>query len=167
MEERVEFDRKEFEIRCVGERDIPDIHGMLLELADYEKIASRMTATAEQLRDALFTRHEAEAIIGLYRNHPVAFALYYDHFATFTGRVSLYMEELYVRESMRGRGIGKAMISCLAGIATKRNLIRMEWPCMADNTPAIDFYNKLGADVLSDRVLFRLSGDALARMASL
>ena len=164
--DNIDFHWDEFEIRPAEERDIPDIYDMLIELATYENIASRMVATREQLHDALFVRHEARAIVGAYRGCSVAFALYYDHFATFTGRVSLFMEELYVREAIRGRGVGKAMFSFLAGIAKRRNLIRMEWPCMADNTPAIEFYGKLGAEILSDRVLFRLSGDALTRVAS-
>lgn len=167
MDNLTKLDRNDFHIRPAVREDIAEIHAMLLELAEYEGILSRMVATPQLLEEALFARRAAEAIVGFYREAPVAFAIYYPHFATFRGRVALYMEELYVREVVRGRGAGKRMIAFLAKLALDRGYFRLEWPCMADNFPAQEFYQRLGAYTLSDRMLFRLSEENLSGLAAL
>ena len=92
-------------------------------------------------------------------------ALYYPHFATFTGRTTLYMEELVVAEAFRGRGIGRAMMVYLARLALREGFHRLEWPCMLDNPGALKFYEKLGACRLNDRMGLRLTREGLERLA--
>jgi len=92
-------------------------------------------------------------------------ALYYPHFATFTGRTTLYMEELVVSERFRGGGVGRRMMAHLARLALREDFHRLEWPCMLDNPSALAFYERLGAARLNDRVGLRLDRDALERLA--
>ncbi|HEY6390149.1 MAG TPA: GNAT family N-acetyltransferase [Bryobacteraceae bacterium] len=147
-------------------RDLSLILSFIKKLAEYEELSHQVVATEDLLRDALFgPRPVAEVIIAYWRDEPVGFALFFHNFSTFLGRRGIYLEDLFVDPPHRGKGIGKALLIHLAKIAKDRNCGRFEWAVLDWNTPSIDFYKGLGAAPLDDWTLFRLTGEALDRLA--
>jgi GNAT superfamily N-acetyltransferase len=138
---------------------------LIRELAEYERLADAVEATPELLHEALFgDRPSAEAVIAEWDGQVAGFALYFTNFSTFVGRPGLYLEDLFVLEAYRGRGIGKALLLHLAGIARERHYGRMEWSVLDWNQPAIDFYHSLGAKPMDEWTVFRLDEAALGRL---
>jgi GNAT superfamily N-acetyltransferase len=136
------------------------------ELAEYEKLGHEVVATEDDLRRTLFgERPVAEVVLGKHRGRPVAFALFFHNYSTFLGRPGLYLEDLYVRPEARGRGYGLSLLRHLAQLAKRRGCGRLEWWVLDWNEPAIRFYEKLGAEAMSDWTVFRLAGPALDRLA--
>jgi GNAT superfamily N-acetyltransferase len=136
------------------------------ELAEFERLAEEVVATEERLAAALFGPHRvAEAIIGEIEGAAVAFALFFHNFSTFQGLAGLYLEDLFVRPAHRGKGHGRRMLAHLARLAVERGCGRFEWAVLDWNESAIGFYRKLGAEPMHDWTVFRLTGDALARLA--
>jgi GNAT superfamily N-acetyltransferase len=118
------------------------------------------------LEKALFSdRPFAEALIAEADGAPVGFALFFFNFSTWTGKPSLYLEDLFVRPDARGMGAGKALLQHLAGIALDRDCGRFEWSVLDWNTPAIDFYRAMGAQAMDEWTIQRVSGDALVALA--
>ena len=155
-----------FTIRFASERDVPLILQFIRGLAEYERLTHEVTATEELLRETLFgARRVAEVIIGEYEGEPVGFALFFHNFSTFLGRPGIYLEDLFVRPEMRGRGFGRMLLTYLAKLARERNCGRLEWSVLDWNEPAIDFYKRLGAVAMEDWTVYRLSGEALDRQA--
>jgi len=153
-------------IASATERDLSLILSFITKLAEYEKLSHQVVATEDLLRDALFgPRPAAEVIIAYWHDEPVGFALFFHNFSTFLGRRGIYLEDLFVDPAHRGKGIGKALLIHLARIAKERNCGRFEWAVLDWNEPSIDFYKGLGAAPLDDWTLFRLTGDALDRLA--
>jgi GNAT superfamily N-acetyltransferase len=142
------------------------------ELAEYEKLTDIFKATEDSLRQSLFgAEPAAECIVAetdVEDQPPVltAYALFFHNYSTFLSRRGLYLEDVYVRPDMRGRGIGKALLHGLARIAVERDCGRFEWTVLDWNQPAIDFYQALGAQVLPEWRIVRVTGDALARMGA-
>ena len=156
------------EIRNATRADIPLILSFIKELAHYEKLSHAVVATEELLNEHLFGKSpKAEVVLAYYGGQAVGFALFFHNFSTFVGRPGLYLEDLFVRESMRGKGIGKALLIHLAGIAVDRNCGRFEWAVLDWNAPAIEFYKSLGAAPIDDWTIFRVDGDALRKLARL
>lgn len=155
-----------FRIRRAKEKDTALILEFIKDLACYEKLAHEVSVTKELLKQNLFgeARH-AEVIIGEYQSAPVAFALYFHNFSTFLGKPGIYLEDLYVKEEARGRGIGKTMLAYLARLAVKRGCGRVEWWVLDWNSPAIDFYERLGATTMDEWTVYRLSGEKLEELA--
>ena len=146
--------------------DVPLILALVRELAAYEREPDGVTATVPMLEQALFGPQPlAEAVIAELEGVPVGFALFFQNFSTWTGRPSLYLEDLYVRPAARGRGAGKALLRHLAGIALERNCTRFEWSVLDWNEPAIAFYRTMGAEPMDQWTIQRVSGDALVRLA--
>lgn len=138
---------------------------LIRELAEYERLAHEVEATTADISESLFGGGAvAEAVIAEWQGEPVGFALFFRNFSTFVGRPGLYLEDLYVRESHRGKGIGKALLLHLAGIARERNYGRMEWSVLDWNTTAIEFYRSLGAEPMSDWTVFRLDEQGLKKL---
>ena len=153
-------------IRPAARADAPVIADLVRELADYEKLLPEAKATAEDFRRELEAPNPViHVLIAEWNGEPVGFALYFFNFSTFVGRPGLYLEDLFVRPEQRSHGIGRALLRALARIATERGCGRMEWAVLDWNEPAIGFYRRLGADVMDDWRLCRLTGDALARVA--
>lgn len=152
-------------IRIAEAQDTALILEFIRELAAFEGMADQVAATAGDIRVSLFERQQAEVIIGEMDGSPAAFALFFHNYSTFLGKANLYLEDLFVREEYRGRGVGKAMLRRLARIAVERGGERLDWLCLDGNDPAIDFYRRLGAEVLNDRRVFRISGNQLAAYA--
>jgi GNAT superfamily N-acetyltransferase len=147
--------------------DVPVVLEMIKGLAEYEQLSHEVVATEESLRASLFgARPAAEVILAYDDRTPVGFALFFHNFSTFLGQSGLYLEDLFVVPAWRGRGVGRQLLNRLASIAVERGCGRMEWCVLDWNESAIGFYQRLGAHVLDDWRICRLTGDALARAAA-
>ncbi|TKC83899.1 GNAT family N-acetyltransferase [Trinickia terrae] len=154
-------------IRPATPADVGSIFALMLELAEFEKLTHLFVATEAGVRDALFgERPAAEALVAEAGGKIVGYALFFHNFSTFLGRRGLYLEDLYVQPSQRGSGLGRAMLQRLAAMAIERQCGRFEWTVLDWNQNAIDFYEKMGATVLPDWRIVRMTGDALAQLAS-
>jgi GNAT superfamily N-acetyltransferase len=150
------------------ERDLSLVLSFIRKLAEYEKLSHQVVATEDLLREGLFgERRVAEVVLAYLADEPVGFALYFHNFSTFVGRAGIYLEDLFVEPHHRGKGVGKALLAYVANLAVERKCGRFEWAVLDWNTPSIEFYKSLGAVPLDDWTLFRLTGDALHRVASL
>jgi GNAT superfamily N-acetyltransferase len=149
----------------------PEDCGVLLQLiralADFERLSHLVSGGERELQRELFAdRPVIEAVIGWEHARPVGFALYFHNFSTFLARRGLYLEDLFVVPEARGRGHGKALIRHVARIAVARGCGRFEWAVLDWNRSAIDFYRALGAEVLPDWRICRLTGAALAHLGA-
>jgi len=148
--------------------EVPLLLALIRELAGYEKLSDQVVATEESLRHALFgARPAAEAVIVRVGGEVAGFALYFHNFSTFLGKHGLYLEDLFVRPAFRGRGIGKAVLAYLARLGVARDCGRFEWAVLDWNRPARDFYESLGAEANSAWINYRLTGEAMRRLAAL
>jgi len=150
-------------LRPATPADLPALVGLIRELAEFERLSHLVQVSAESLHPHLFgTRPAAEAVVGLIDDSVVAFALFFTNFSTFLGRPGLYLEDLYVQPAHRGSGVGRAMLQHLGALAVERGCGRFEWSVLDWNQRAIGFYEKMGATVLPDWRICRITGDALA-----
>ena len=155
-----------FEIKPTTINDVPLVLSFIRELAKYEKLLDEVVATEEILRETLFgDKAHAEVIIGYLNKTPVSFALYFHNFSTFLGRPGIYLEDLFVKESARGKSIGRKMLAYLANLAKERKCGRLEWWVLDWNETAILFYKRLGAKAMDDWTVFRLTDKALDELA--
>ena len=173
-------------IRDAEPRDVPLIYSLIVELAEYERAPEKVTGTEAMLAESLFgARPWAEAVIaeqldaagtgrtgeagdraaGGLAGEPIGFALFHSTYSTWECRPGIWLEDLYVPPQQRRGGVGGALLAHLARITVERGCARLEWAALDWNTPALDFYAKLGAEVLSEWTMHRLEGDALARVA--
>lgn len=153
-------------IAAAAEADVPLILELIHALAEYEKLSDAVTATGEQLRETLFgPKPAAEVLLAHWQEECAGFAVFFPTYSTFLAQPGIYLEDLYVKPHLRGRGIGLALLRRLAAIATERRCGRLEWAVLNWNEPAIGFYRKLGAVPLDEWTKYRLSGHALARLA--
>jgi GNAT superfamily N-acetyltransferase len=147
--------------------DVPGILALIRALAEYERLSDQVVATEEGLRVQLFgDRPVAEVVLARVDDAVVGFALFFHNFSTFLGRPGLYLEDLFVVPEWRGRGVGRKLLAHVAGLAVERECGRMEWSVLDWNTSAIGFYERLGATLMKDWKLCRLTGDSLARAAA-
>lgn len=158
-------------IRPVRPDDVPEIYRMVRELAAFEGATGAVQSTEDMLRKAFFAAQPAaEAIIAESVDSDgdataLGYAVFYSSFSTWTGQRGLWLDDLYVTPAARGSGAGAALLKALAGIAMDRDCARFEWWVLDWNTAARDFYRSKGAEPQSDRIVHRVSGDALARLA--
>jgi len=156
-----------FQIRPATEADLPIILRLIRDLAEYERAPDAVVATEAGLREVLFgAKPSAEVLLALEEAEPVGFAVYFHNFSTWLGRPGLYLEDLFVRPEMRGKGYGRALLERLAQIAKERGCGRMEWAVLDWNEPAIQFYRKLGAQPMDEWTVFRLTDEGIAKLAS-
>jgi hypothetical protein len=152
-------------VRPARPDDLPAIVGLIGELAEFEQLAHLVVVTPESLRPHLFgSRPAAEAVVAETGGAIVAFALFFTNFSTFLGRPGLYLEDLYVQPAHRGTGLGKALLRHLGALAVERGCGRFEWSVLDWNEHAIRFYESMGATVLPDWRVCRVTGDALAAL---
>ena len=158
-------------LRAAGPADAPVIFRLIVDLATYEREPDAVVVTPEELRDQLAADRPPFACL-LAEVHDAAgdptvvgFALYFNNYSTWRGRQGLYLEDLFVTPAYRGRGIGKQLLVRLAQLAVEHGWARMEWSVLDWNSPAIAFYQKLGAQPMSDWTVFRLTGPALVELA--
>ena len=159
-----------FVLRPATRGDIPQLLELIYGLAEYERLTHLFECTPERLQSALFgSNPSAGALLAwpcMGEAVAAGFALYFHNFSTFLGRKGLYLEDLYVRPEYRGHGCGTAMLKALARRAQDLGCGRFEWSVLDWNAPAQAFYEKLGATVLPDWRIVRLTGEALARLAA-
>jgi GNAT superfamily N-acetyltransferase len=161
------MNEKNFKIRDANIADIPIILQLIRDLATYERAPNDVVATEKSLREVLFSAEPAAKVVIAFENaEPVGFAVYFFNFSTWLGRPGLYLEDLFVKPEMRGRGYGRALLVHLAKVARDHNCGRMEWAVLTWNEPAIEFYKKLGAASLDEWRVFRLTSDGISRLAS-
>lgn len=156
-----------FTIRPAVEADVPTILRFIRGLAEYEKLSHEVVADEDGLRRTLFgPRPFAEVVFGCEDGVEVGFALFFHNYSTFLGRPGIYLEDLFVDPASRGKGYGKALLTHLARIAVERDCGRLDWAVLDWNTPAIRFYESLGAQLMTEWQTFRLTGDALTALAA-
>lgn len=156
-----------FTLRAAEPRDLPAIVGLIGELAAFEQLTHLLAVTPERLAPHLFgARPVAEARVAEVDGQVVGFALFFTNFSTFLARPGLYLEDLYVQPAHRGAGIGRALLQHLGALALERDYGRFEWSVLDWNENAIRFYEKLGATVMPDWRICRVTGEALARLGA-
>lgn len=154
-------------IRLATSHDVPAILQLIRALADYEKLSHQVVVNEAQLREHLFgPRPYAEVLLAEDAGQVVGYALFFHSYSTFLGRPSLYLEDLFVLPEQRGKGHGKALLARLARLAVDRGCGRFEWMVLDWNTPAIQFYESLGAALSPEWKLCRMTGEALERFAA-
>lgn len=163
--EKGQTGRDELQFRFAVRQDVPLILEFIRELAEYENMADQVVATEQQLERQLFEQQSAQVLFALAQGKEVGFALFFHNFSTFLGKKGLYLEDLFVRPAYRGRGYGEALLRQLARIARQRDCGRLEWWCLDWNKSSIDFYLSLGAQPMEDWTTYRLTGEALQKLA--
>jgi GNAT superfamily N-acetyltransferase len=154
-------------IRPAAPADLPLIAQLIRDLAEYEKLASEVRFDPAVLGEKLFgPRPYAEVVIGELDGQAQGFALFFHNFSTFEGRPGIYLEDLFVRPEARGSGLGKALLAHLAALAVERDCARLEWSVLDWNSPAIGFYQKLGARLMDDWTVMRLDGVKLSQLGA-
>ena len=154
-------------IRRATEADVPLILAFIRKIAEYEKLSHAVVATEDTLRASLFgPRPAAEVLLAYWDGSPAGYALFFENFSTFQGRPGMYLEDLFVDLELRGKGIGKALLKAVAKVAQERNCSRLEWSVLDWNTPAIEFYKSLGAKPLDEWTTFRMTAEAIEKLAS-
>jgi GNAT superfamily N-acetyltransferase len=151
-------------LRFAGEDDASLLLEFIRSLAEYEDLLDQVEATEEGLRRTVFREKRAEVIIGEYDGDPVGFALFFHNYSTFTGKPGVYIEDIFVKPEYRGRGLGKALLRFIAGIAAERNCGRLEWACLDWNEPSVAFYKSQGARPLTEWTTYRVAGDTLREL---
>jgi GNAT superfamily N-acetyltransferase len=156
----------ELTIRPAVEADVPVILELIRGLAEYERAPEEVVCDEAQLRASLFgEKPDAEVLLACLGLTAAGFAVFFHNYSTWWGRRGLYLEDLFVRPEMRGRGIGKALLRALAQVARDRECARMEWSVLDWNQPAIDFYRSLGAVSKDEWTTFRLNPTEIEKLA--
>jgi GNAT superfamily N-acetyltransferase len=148
------------------EADVPAILELIVGLAEYEKLADLVVATEGKLRETLFgARPGAEVLMARSDGEVAGFALFFPNYSTFLAQPGIYLEDLFVKPHLRGKGIGLALLKELAALALERGCGRVEWSVLDWNEPSIRFYRNLGAVPMDEWTMYRLTGPALAELA--
>jgi GNAT superfamily N-acetyltransferase len=151
-------------IRPASAEDVPVLNTLIHEFAKFERLPVAATEAA-LLRDGFSQSPKFRVLVAEWQGQPAGYALFFDHYFSFEGRAGLFLEDLYVRDPYRGKGIGRALLARVASIAEQQKCFGMQWQVLDWNTPAIEFYKGLGATFLDDRKSISLDGDALERVA--
>lgn len=154
-------------VRSATPADVPNLFHLIKALAEYEKLSHAVTGDAASLESHLFgSRPYAEAIVADWLGDNVGFALFFPNYSTFLTKQGIYLEDLFVLPAYRGKGIGKALLAYVARLAIDRDCGRLEWSVLDWNEPAIGFYQRMGASVLPDWRICRVTGEKLTNLAS-
>ncbi len=153
-------------IREAREEDVATILELLRGLAEYEHLADRVTATENRIRETLFgAKPVAEALLAEVGDETVGLAIFFTNYSTFLAKPGIYLEDLFVKAHARGRGVGRALLKRIAQMAVERECGRLEWAVLDWNEPSIQFYESLGAVAMKDWTVYRLTDEALTRLA--
>ncbi len=152
-------------IRQAVKEDTKLILDFIKELAVYENLLDKVTATEETLMESLFIKEKAKTVIAEADGKPVGYALYFYNFSTFLGKHGVYLEDIYIRPEYRGRGYGKELLSYIARAAKEEGCERLEWACLDWNEPSIKFYKQMGAHPMDEWTVYRVD-HALTDLAS-
>src|ERR1041384_6229042 len=154
-------------IRPAREDEVPLVLQFVRELAEYEHLLHEAVASEERVRRDLFgPRPYAEVVFACLDDEPVGFALFFHNYSTFIGKPGIYLEDLFVRPNVRGKGLGKALLTWLAAEAVRRDCGRLEWSVLDWNEPSIRFYESLGAEMHASWRRMRVTGPALEQLAA-
>lgn len=155
-------------IRPASPADVPLIQQFIRDLAEYERAPESAVATQEDLmRDGFGPAPKYRCLIAEWDGQPAGFAFFFYNYSTWQGKPGLYLEDLFVKSAFRGKGIGKALLLHLAQVAVDENCGRYQWQVLDWNTPAIELYKSLGAEVMSEWLTMRVEGDAIRKMADM
>jgi GNAT superfamily N-acetyltransferase len=155
-------------IRPALAADIPLIQQFIRDLAEYEREPEAAVATQEDLlRDGFGPEPKYRCVIAEWSGEPAGFAFFFYNYSTWQGKPGLYLEDLFVKPTFRGKGIGKSLLLHLAKVAVAENCGRFQWQVLDWNTPAIDFYKSLGAEMMSAWLTMRVEGDSIRKLAEL
>tara|TARA_B100001123_G_scaffold7565_1_gene9350 strand:+ start:420 stop:914 length:495 start_codon:yes stop_codon:yes gene_type:complete len=155
-----------YKIRSAELDDVSEIFVLIKELADYERLLDEVVVTEELLEETLFGENSNVKVLLAYKaNQVLGFALYFHTYSTFLGRPGIYLEDLFVREFARGKGIGEALLRRIARYALEMGGGRLEWSVLDWNEPAISFYKKMGALPLDEWITFRVTEKKLKELA--
>jgi GNAT superfamily N-acetyltransferase len=155
-------------VRFAQPADTPALFALIQALADYEQLAHQVTGNVEALHDHLFgDRPCIEALVADHDGKSIGFALFFTNYSTFLTKPGIYLEDLLVLPEYRGQGIGKALLSHLAKLALDRDCGRLEWSVLDWNEPAIGFYQRIGATILPDWRICRVTGAAIEQLADI
>lgn len=155
----------DIEIRPAKSEDVETIFQLIQALAEYEKLSHQVTGTVGQLREHLFSANPCiEALLADHQGQSIGFALFFTNYSTFLTKPGIYLEDLFVMPAYRSKGVGKAILSALARLAVDRNCGRLEWSVLDWNEPAIAFYERIGATVLPEWRICRVTGEAIAQL---
>lgn len=154
-------------IRAAEKADAGLIFDFITELAVYEKARHEVVTSIAEIETTLFGADaRAKALVCYLGGEPAGYAVYFYNYSTWLGKNGIYLEDVYVSPAARGKGCGKALLKHIAQIAVSENCGRFEWSVLDWNTPAIEFYEALGARPQSEWTIYRMTGEALARLAS-
>jgi len=154
-------------LRPATPADVLLLFSLIQALAEYEKLSHAVTGNAEALKEHLFgSRPYVEAILAEYAGQAVGFALFFTNYSTFLTQPGIYLEDLFVLPEYRRQGIGKAMLTYLANLAVERGCGRLEWSVLDWNEPAIAFYQHMGASILEDWRICRVTNESLTQLAA-
>ncbi len=157
----------ELTLRPATPVDVPVLFSLIQALAEYEKLSHAVKGNAEALKEHLFGSHRyVEAIMAEYAGQSVGFALFFNNYSTFLTQPGIYLEDLFVIPEYRRQGIGKAMLTYLANLAVERGCGRLEWSVLDWNEEAIAFYRRMGASILEDWRICRVTGESLTQLAA-
>ncbi len=158
----------DFVVKPAEAKDVPLLLMLIRELAEAEAFPFPVTVTEHKLRESLFgMRPAAEAVLGFADNQLVGFCVFYESFATTTGRRGLHLDDLFVRPEFQGKGFGRKFLCHLGRIARDRGCVRFEWWALRTNINAIQFFQSVGARAMEELIIFRTQGDALKQLTSL
>jgi GNAT superfamily N-acetyltransferase len=156
-----------FSITTLPPEQIPELLNLIRELARFEQLEHEVETTADSLRNSLFgSQAVAGALVAHHSGEMIGYAVYFFTFSTFVGRPGIWLEDLYVRPEFRRQGVGRALIGAVARVGAERNCGRFEWTALNWNEKALNFYQKLGARVMDDWRVFRLTSTGLRKLAS-
>lgn len=154
-----------FEIKPATINDAQTIVDLIKAIAEYEKLSDQVQATPETIIEYLFSHKSyAECIIAFEKNEPIGFALFFHNFSTFVSKPGIYLEDLFVLESHRGKGYGKKLLIQVIALAKQRNCGRVDWSVLNWNKPAIDFYESLGATAMNEWTTYRLNEETISTL---
>ena len=151
-------------IRPANAGDVPMLNTLIHEFAEFERLPIAATE-AGLLRDGFSESPKFRVLMAEWDGQPSGYAFFFDYYSSFEGRAGVFLEDIYVRDQFRGKGIGKALLARVAAIAAQQNCFGVRWQVLDWNTPAIEFYRSLGATFLDKWKTISLDGDALARLA--
>ncbi|HAX76571.1 MAG TPA: GNAT family N-acetyltransferase [Cyanobacteria bacterium UBA11372] len=153
-------------VRPATPSDVPVLFDLIVALAEYEKLSHAVTGSPASLEEHLFgKRTYAEAILAELEGQAVGFALFFHNYSTFLTKPGIYLEDIFVLPQYRGQGIGKALLSYIAKLAVERGCGRLEWSVLDWNSPAIAFYQRMGASILEEWRICRVTGASLTELA--
>ena len=152
-------------LRFAEEKDIALIWGFILGLAEYEHLLDTVKIQEADIKKYVFEKKMIEVVIGEYDGTPAGFALFFHNFSTFVGKPGIFIEDIFVKPEMRGKGLGKILFSFLAHIAVERDCGRLEWSCLNWNKPSIEFYKSQGAQAMDEWTTYRITGDGIRKLA--